>query len=56
MLHFVVINMEKGGLGRWSGFENHRMTDPKGGRCNQVLSAGNTFDANEKSTEMVLLR
>lgn len=56
MLHFVVINMEIGGLGRWSEFENHRMTDPKGGRCNQVLSAGNTFDANEKSREMVLLR
>lgn len=48
MLHFVVINMEIGGLGRWSEFENHRMTDPKGGRCNLVLPAGNTFNANEK--------
>lgn len=48
MSHFVVINMEIGGLGRWSEFENHRMTDPKGGSCNLVVPAGNALNANKR--------
>lgn len=30
------------------GFENHRMTDPKAGRCNLLVPAGNNLKANGK--------